>query len=1312
MVAAYALGAAAVLILSILLSISWTRTPFLGALFDRALVLTDAAPVGAHSAWDLRDLNSQQVYRLVAIDGSPVSTSAEVQAILDRRARGQAVAVTLEAGNGLSRTHDVVLGEFESPQQFAYIVLPEASALMLLLLGLWLILARRVEAAHWSVAILAISFSLVFASFFDQLSTNRLSTAWFIGIGIGAGAIFQLALRLPQPSGSGHRFRVPHWVGYGAGLVAGAIPFIDGLGSRTSFLFSLQPPYVLLIVTVLALVLVCAYRMMAERSPIERTRARIALATLALALGPLSFWVVLSLTGARSFTPYIALPAALLPPGLAYVVRGYNPAGVQSWLRQSVAHVVLSFLVVAAYALIIAGLTVLLETTLQTASPLWIAAIALIMAIAFEPARTGIQRLMDRLFFRGQHAVPHTIALLKSRLDRAFSLEAISRIAREISDRAIGPAAVHIFVFDRWNERFAAISDGSGAVHPSTEIRFRPDGALASRLAEGSLPLYLEEKNIPPALESERSRLMLLGARLFLPMQGPDGLAGWIALGPRLAGPPYSTDDVAFLQQWADAIAVAIARVRSVQTLERRVEELNALTRVSQGVNITLAFDDLLELVYAQTAQIVQLSHFHITLFNQAQNTRYLALAVENGERLRSRENRPLAPTMDLTLDIIRRGRPVITRDYAGQCQAAGVIPVAEGITAWMGVPLNAGAESIGVLGVGSAEAGAAYTQEQLDLIQAVADQTAGAIVKSRLLAETQHRSAQLGLLNDVARRLTSARDVSLIREAIVDGALEILECDGAVLYSIDRPGGELVVQAVSGQISKESIGARLSSADSNAARVAATGNPSIETAQSPHSNANLLEAHGTAFEPSASLAVPLRNQDSVIGVLEALNGHGTKQFVTEDEALAVALCGLAASALENVRLYAFTDQQLAARVEELSVMQRVDRELNATLETDRALRITLEWALRQSGAEAGMIGLLKEGLLQIGAEIGYELEGGGAAGQTLAVSVPAFQAAVETGAPQRVRFEVLGVGGFLPGADHQVVIPIRRESDVIGLLILESTRSSQEDLAFLARLSDHAAIAISNSQLYGEVQRANAAKSDFVSLVAHELKNPMTSIRGYTELLAAGAVGEVNEMQAGFLDTIRSNTERMSTLVSDLNDDSKIEAGRLRLEFKSLRVGEAVEEIARSTRRQFEEKHQTLVVELPDDLPPVWADPVRLAQVLTNLVSNATKYTPEGGNVRIGASATSNQWDPGGADRVIHVWVSDTGIGIAPEDQQRVFQKFFRSEDPKAREAPGAGLGLNITRSLVEMQGGRIWFESEYRRGTTFHFTVPVSEG
>jgi signal transduction histidine kinase len=327
-------------------------------------------------------------------------------------------------------------------------------------------------------------------------------------------------------------------------------------------------------------------------------------------------------------------------------------------------------------------------------------------------------------------------------------------------------------------------------------------------------------------------------------------------------------------------------------------------------------------------------------------------------------------------------------------------------------------------------------------------------------------------------------------------------------------------------------------------------------------------------------------------------------------------------------------------------------------------------------------------------------------------LELEALRAVIESGQPNQISLVSNGAKGILPMAHTQIIVPIRRETQVIGLLLLESTSDSQGNLSFLNQLSDSAAIAIANAQLYDEVQRATLAKSDFVSFVAHELKNPMTSIKGYTELLAAGSVGQINEMQSNFLSTIRSNVERMSALVSDLNDNAKIEANRLRLDFKPVEVDEVVDEVLRSTKRQVEDKRQSIELQLIPNLPEVWADRLRVAQVLTNLVSNAHKYTSEGGTITLGAEATNNQWDPEGAKQVVHLWVRDNGIGIAIEDQTKIFQRFFRSDDMKAREVPGTGLGLNITKSLVEMQGGRIWFDSEFRKGTTFHFTIPVAEG
>lgn len=199
---------------------------------------------------------------------------------------------------------------------------------------------------------------------------------------------------------------------------------------------------------------------------------------------------------------------------------------------------------------------------------------------------------------------------------------------------------------------------------------------------------------------------------------------------------------------------------------------------------------------------------------------------------------------------------------------------------------------------------------------------------------------------------------------------------------------------------------------------------------------------------------------------------------------------------------------------------------------------------------------------------------------------------------------------------------------------------------------------------------------------------------------MLSGATGQLNENQISFLTTIRNNVNRMSSLVSDLSDISRIESGNLRLEPKVVNAREVIEDVLKLTKTQIEKKGQTININIADNLPAVWCDRNRFSQVLTNLVSNANKYTPENGILWVHAR------QDGG---VVQIKIQDNGFGMTKDDQDKLFTKFFRSPDQKVRDIPGTGLGLSITKNLIELQGGRIWFESELNKGTIFYFTVPV---
>ncbi len=413
-------------------------------------------------------------------------------------------------------------------------------------------------------------------------------------------------------------------------------------------------------------------------------------------------------------------------------------------------------------------------------------------------------------------------------------------------------------------------------------------------------------------------------------------------------------------------------------------------------------------------------------------------------------------------------------------------------------------------------------------------------------------------------------------------------------------------------------------------------------------------------------------------------------------------------SSLERKRLYDKEQRQL----KELEIMQQIDADLNATLNLRRVMQITLDWALREVGGDAGMMGTLVDDQIHVLASRGYSYE---ISGETGIILLPyEFPAADEAFRTKKVSYlaDTDGVG-LLTRTRSQIAVPIMRESKMMAMLLLESVTPHFWEAkvpAFLRRMCTHAAIAIANAQLYEGMQMANEAKTEFISVVSHELKSPMTTIRGYTNLLISENFGSINASQTQFLQTMQTNMEQMTRLISDLEDISRIEAGQLYLNTQAVRVQELVNEVLQSTLTQIEEKEQTLDLDIQADLPQVIGDRTRLMQIFTNLISNAYKYTPENGRISIHARQTMETNGHNQPKPMVHVTVEDTGMGIREEDQEAIFTKFFRGNDEEVLKIKGTGLGLNITKNLVELHNGRIWFESKHRRGTTFHVVIPAA--
>jgi signal transduction histidine kinase len=980
------------------------------------------------------------------------------------------------------------------------------------------------------------------------------------------------------------------------------------------------------------------------------------------------------------------------------------------------------FGLILGYFLLVLSASLMAQRIVPGDDPVLLAILIFVVAALFIPVRTRLQQRIDQIYFRQRVDFQARVEAFAQQISNLVDAGAILSAYRQVMHDALRPAALFVFVPDRQSADYTSVGDGDAR----TDIRFSADSAMIAFLSRREDVVYIEPgKPWAEPVLTEKPRLMILKTLVIAGLRGASRLNGFVCIGaPRNGKGAYTYEELRFIQNLTSTITVAMERALVVDSLERRVRELDVLSQVSQAVNFSVDFDALLELIIAQTNKLIDAPHFYITLRDMAANELYHAFFLEGDERERDKENKRWLIGRDLFSDVVRSGKALRVVDFGTETARRGapVLYESPDMRAWMGVPMTAGSRTLGVLSAGTTDPTTTFSDEQLKIFSDVSALAATSIDKARLFAETNVRARQLAVLNDISRQIVASEaKLEELLYLITDRSTDILNTEaGSLLLTPDDGSRDLEFRVAIGGSGASIVGLRIPSGKGLVGEVATTGQPVIvnDVKNDPRWAGELSK--GT-FKTNNVLAVPLITQDRVIGVLEVLNKRDGG-FSPDEVSLLTTFAGQAAVAIENARLFQLTDLQLSQRLRELETLEQIDIELNRSLDFQRVAEITVTFALQNSSATAGIIGLVvgDPPYMDVIYHAGYDddnLPEGSEDGR-----IPLDRGIVSRVMRTRqaeVVPDVMQDRDYIPsmrGGLSQMTLPMMSGGVINALLVLETDREPRMNLAelsFLQRLTEHASIAIVNAQLYAELERANQSKSEFVSFVAHELKNPLTSIRGYSDLLIKGAVGGLSAPQQNFLVTIRGNADRMNTLVSDLNDITKLQTNNMRIQAAPMDFNDVITESVRPFEKQISDKGQALVIDAQPDLPMIQGDHGRLIQVLVNLVSNAHKYTPEEGRIDLRAYIDTSLRDNKGRPLppMLHVEVRDTGIGMSEDDLNRLFTPYFRSQNPLAQEQLGTGLGLTITQGIIERHGGRIWVESTLGEGTTFHFTVPLAE-
>lgn len=903
-------------------------------------------------------------------------------------------------------------------------------------------------------------------------------------------------------------------------------------------------------------------------------------------------------------------------------------------------------------------------------------------AVAVENARLveALQRRLDLLTFFNE---------LNRSVIAKRGLEEVLQTVVEATGHLIESTGSVLFLLDEESGRYVPRAAYGHDLESLRAYTYAPGEGLVGQAASTGMPLAIGDvaKEVPGEREYVQS-----GAVALTPLAFGDQVLGVLAVD-RAYREPFSSTDVATLIALADQVAVAVQNARLLDEAVRRTQELSTLLEGSQAISSTLDLNWVL----------------------QALGDRLLAMTGARGCVISEwdRDAERLTVVWAIGEEGVERDRIGVDYETARYAAVLEVLLTQEPMTlscAELGgkkaqpgeallLPMVARGQTVGLVELDRYDEGA-FSPGVVRLAQALANQAAVAMQNARLYEEVRRFTQELErrveerteALAQALEELTVERDRVEVLYQIASEVSSSLDLDHVLNRTL-----ELVAQAVGAE--RGVILLRDETRPNRLVYRAAIGGPvpvppggfpvrwkqgeglawwvierdEATLVEDVQGDERWLPAEEAESVHRACLAVPLSRAGEVSGVL-MLYHSSPGYFQADHLRLVEAAAYQISNAVGNAALYNLIREQAEQLGAMLKQQQVEAAKSQAILEgvADGVMVTDAEGhVILFNAAAERVLGVAREEVL--GRTTREMLGLYGAEGRAWLDAIEEWAADPADHVPGDFTAERIQIGDRIVSVH---ISPVIMGSEYLG------TVSVFRDIT-------------------AEVE-AERAKSEFVSTVSHELRTPMTSIKGYTDLLLMGAVGELTEQQRHFLTIIRHNADRLTALVNDLLDISRIESGRIELSQKPVSIRDVTDQVVSSLQPRASSRDLMLKVNVDPNLPAVWGDSDRIAQILVNLIGNAIQYTPPGGEIAVSARVRGE---------MMEISVSDTGIGISKENQEKIFDRFFRADDPLVQETPGTGLGLAITASLVEMHGGRIWVESELGEGSTFTFTLPLAE-